>query len=220
MKIINKHIALFSFPIILFSCVGRLSKKNWAEDLYGKQDTEVSLIRISTDSLIKIDVRDDDLGKTIPLSEFISEFKYVPLKTTNKGLIGFIDKLIVKNNRIYILDQLQAKSIFTFDWNGNLLNVINKKGKGPGEYTSLKDFSVMDDGSVLAYDSGGRKLIKYNNEGNFVSEKKITFNFTYFSSNIDGGLIFSTNYSSQNYHLPQVHCHNLLISDSNLVIKK
>jgi hypothetical protein len=87
-------------------------------------------------------------------------FGIIPLETTDDCLIANIDKIEIKDERIYVMDQL-AQSVYIFDMNGKYLNKIHKRGQGPGEYTNLSYMTVTDS-SVIIIDHFTEKQINYS----------------------------------------------------------
>jgi len=80
------------------------------------------------------------------MSDHLRIEKALKLETTEESLIGNIDKIIKKKDRIYILDRLVAKALFVFDTEGTFLFKISNIGKGPGEFLSPNDFFIDTDG--------------------------------------------------------------------------
>jgi hypothetical protein len=99
-------------------------------------------------------VEDFDLGTLTD-----SVMQIIPLETTDEALIANIDKIEIRNNQIYIMDQL-AKSVYVYDMNGKYLNRINKVGQGPGEYTNLS-YMTITDSVVIVLDHFIGKQIEY-----------------------------------------------------------
>jgi len=95
----------------------------------------------------------------------IKELKYIPLETRSECLMSSVRKILVLENKIYILDNDVANSIFVFSLEGKFIYKINKQGKGPGEYLSLTDFDVDNLGNIFVNDQMSRKIIKYSNHG-------------------------------------------------------
>jgi hypothetical protein len=87
-------------------------------------------------------------------------FGIIPLETTDDCLIANIDKIEIKDDRIYVMDEL-AQSVYIFDMNGKYLNKIHKRGQGPGEYTNLSYMTVTDS-SVIIIDHYAEKQINYS----------------------------------------------------------
>ena len=120
-----------------------------------------------------------DLSKSVPwvLSEKVDSFNIIQLDDHPEALIGLISDLLIEDDGIYILDSHKGKSIYKFDFNGNLLFRINKFGNGPGEYQLLSDFDVYR-GIIYAWDASSRKLFKFNSiDGSYVSDIKTTESF-------------------------------------------
>lgn len=81
-----------------------------------------------------IDIEELEEIKITP-GNFIKNSTYIQLETNENCLIGNnIEKLVVKDNQIFILDS--NNKIFVFDTNGTFLNTIGEKGGGPNEQLS------------------------------------------------------------------------------------
>lgn len=98
-------------------------------------------------------------------SLIIKELKYIPLETRDECLMSSVQKILVVDNKIYILDNDVANSIFVFSIEGKFIYKINKQGKGPGEYLSVTDFDVDNFGNIFVNDQMSRKIIKYSDNG-------------------------------------------------------
>jgi hypothetical protein len=99
-------------------------------------------------------------------------FGIIPLETTDDCLISTIDKIEIKNKRIYVMDQL-AQSVYIFDMNGKYLNKIDRLGGGPGEYTHLSYMTVADS-SIIIIDHFTGKQINYSIPSlQFIKEERI-----------------------------------------------
>jgi len=111
------------------------------------------------------------------IDTIIQSYFYLPLQTNKNCLIGKIDKIVINNNRIYILDKAQTKSIFVYDINGKFVFKINKIGKGLGEYDNIRDFDIdMSGNQIVVLCPNFRKLIFYNTtNGLFLKEQKLDF---------------------------------------------
>lgn len=121
----------------------------------------------------------------------IEELKYIPLETRSECLMSSIRKILVKDNKIYILDNDVANSIFVFSLEGKFIYKINKPGKGPGEYVSLSDFDVDNFGNIFVNDQMSRKIIKYSNSGaNFLEISNNDLCYLYLNYISDSLVIF------------------------------
>jgi hypothetical protein len=69
--------------------------------------------------------------------------KIIPLETNSNSILGTLTKGIIKENKILIFDS-RNRFLKVFDENGRFLNQVGTKGNGPGEYTDLRDFTVVE----------------------------------------------------------------------------
>ncbi len=98
----------------------------------------------NSESLTTIKVTEKDIQTNVKASDVVKIDSLLFLETTEDGLIGTIDKVLVTNNRIYILDTQTANGIFCFDRCGNFINSYKNEGRGPEEYTSLHDMDCFE----------------------------------------------------------------------------
>ena len=98
---------------------------------------------IVNDSLFtKIMIEPANCKEDILESELFDSVFIVPLETKNSCFLGKIDKIEIFNNKIYVLDQEISCCLFVFDLNGKFLFKVGQKGRGPGEYQCVLDFSL------------------------------------------------------------------------------
>ena len=106
----------------------------------------------------------------VPIGEVFSEWRYVPLETTDESLVMDWEKtsriLASKDSLIYILDK---EKVMRFRPNGQVDYVYNKRGDGPESYGFLKNFTLWGNGDISMVDIGSRSIITYTKEGNFIS---------------------------------------------------
>ncbi|SUJ04550.1 Uncharacterised protein [Sphingobacterium spiritivorum] len=93
----------------------------------------------------------------------ISNYTFLPLQTTEESLFAIISKLIHKNGKFYILDAHVTSALFIFSDKGEFLYKIDNKGRGFGQYITLNDFDVDEQGNVYISDMQSRKIIKFSN---------------------------------------------------------
>lgn len=100
-----------------------------------------------------------------------TDIKYIQLETNDSSMFGNVDKLIVDNGYIFILDRNISKALFVFNMEGKFITRIGTQGKGPGEYLSLVDFDIaFDEKQLVLYDLWTRKIIFYTYEGDYIKE--------------------------------------------------
>jgi len=106
----------------------------------------------------------------VDISVLIDTLVSIPLETTEKSILGKVEKMIVSENLIYILDNEYSKAVFVFDLEGQFQYKIFRFGKGPGEYSEIFDMDV--DNKYLYILDSGRKMIRFDKKtGNFHSEQ-------------------------------------------------
>ena len=86
-----------------------------------------------------IQVNLDD-AQIINSNLFIDSIRYVKLETTDLSIVSNIRKILMDDERIYILDNLSK--IYVFDKEGKFQYVIDKIGQGPEEYISASNISL------------------------------------------------------------------------------
>ena len=83
--------------------------------------------------LIVIDVENaiDSQPIGLPLDEFISSIRYVPLETNGVISINEITQIQFYRNHFFVLDY---EGLYKFDSDGKFIFKIGNKGRGPDEY--------------------------------------------------------------------------------------
>jgi hypothetical protein len=111
-------------------------------------------------SVIMIDLLSEPVSTVKKLSEFATDIEYFPLQTTKSSLMGgFTRKIVSIDKRVYISN---SENILCFGEGGKFLYKIEKKGRGPQEYTNIADFDVSSDNKLLTILSSlNRKLSIY-----------------------------------------------------------
>jgi hypothetical protein len=111
------------------------------------------------------------------LTNIILNEKQILLQTdTKESQFAGIDKLVIHDDRIYILDYMNTRSLFVFDMDGKFLRRIGRRGRGPGEYPALlMDFATDNAGNVLLVDNTKRELHKYAPDGRYITSVHLPF---------------------------------------------
>ena len=147
-----------------------------------KNSTIIAMIVL----LISCSQNQVDTDTTIDLKDFkIIEKKYpnmrnvgmitkaIKLETNKESLIAQTDRIIVDpvSEDFIIGDFRRASRVLRFNKFGKFICSYGKRGKGPAEYQSLKDFTIMSNGDVILLTS--MKLLKFSKDGNFLLESRI-----------------------------------------------
>lgn len=97
----------------------------------------------------------------------ILEERYIYLEDTEESFITRtferLAKLVVEDERLYILDSRKNGTIFCFDLDGKFLFKINDVGSGPDEYLEVRDFSIHD-GKIYLLEAPRNQLFIYDAE--------------------------------------------------------
>lgn len=184
--IFMKQIYLFIlFVLALMSCT------NQSNTSYEVQDVEFNL---ETDGSVNYQ----------RLSEIVNEVTFIPLKhSTDESLIGYIDKIIVTETYIAIMDE-SNKILNLYDLEGNYIRRIGKIGQGPGEYIGLGDFQIYND-TIVVFDAPRRMILAYNMYGDFIFQKELPFQTDIFAVlNEDLWLWGLSSYNTEQYANSQI----------------
>ena len=121
---------------------------------------------------------------------FIDSVEYVTLETHDEGLFKAIDKFLVKNGRYYIFDCFAQNQVLVFNLEGRFLFRVGRKGRAPGEYWRIRNFTV-DDQYIYLITNEMNTIMIYDMEGKFVKQKEIPFIAFDMAAFRNGDFIFS-----------------------------
>ena len=98
----------------------------------------------------------------------------VALETRDACLLGNVDSVkLMANGDLLVMDKSATKSVYRFDRQGRFLNRFGALGQGPGEYETLLDVAVLDNGLTLLVTDG--KLLLFRADGTFLRERRVGF---------------------------------------------
>lgn len=139
-----------------------------------------------------------DLIQTESLDPKFQVKKYVALEVIPASYFADIDKLIIHDSTIYIMDAFVKKKVFAFDIDGNFIRSYGAVGDAPGEYQKLIDFEVSENGDVQILDRQQQKIHIYDKSGGFKESKSTEFRGEAFKLLEDGYLFSLVPYSLEN----------------------
>ena len=84
-------------------------------------------------------------------SDYFDLYSVIRLEKNSRCLINRISQIELYKNFLVILDQ-SSKQILIFDKNGKFVSRIREIGKGPGEFTGVASFTILNDISILIHD--------------------------------------------------------------------
>ncbi|WP_106832093.1 6-bladed beta-propeller [Parabacteroides pacaensis] len=160
---------VYAFSILLFSC-----KEN-------AQKADIDSKDVKTLTLSSMEEAFNDTA-------YFKGPQLVALETTDESLIANIDRVFMDDNKLFIYD-LQLQEIFIFDVTGKYLSKISRKGKGPGEYIQITDFTIDPiKKQILALCSIPHKRMYFTYDGTFIKEESHTS--SYYRLTTDGNYTY------------------------------
>jgi hypothetical protein len=85
-------------------------------------------------------------------------------KSTDYNLGNIKDIAVDRERNIYIADAM-SMSINVFSREGEYVNSIGRRGRGPGEFLSFKEITVSNKNELLVVDKRQFRIIKFNTSG-------------------------------------------------------
>lgn len=126
--------------------------------------------------------------------------EYIPLETVNRNLLSEIDKVVVINDTIYILDRNQY-GIFQFDMTGRFLQSLFRRGIGPGDYLALTDFLVCDS-TVAILSAANKKIFLYSKKDfSFIGDLSLPVSAVRFNEYNNCIFLYSGDLSNEGYNI-------------------
>ena len=151
------------------------------------EDSVIELKKESKENCVKIKIPQEISESS--LDTIFSNYSFVPLQTTEKCIIGRIEKILVCEDCFCILDR-DNSNVFLFELDGRFRCRLGEKGHGPGEH--LDAWNVAYDErhhEVVLLDLTGRKLMHYNMEGKLLKEEPMFYLYDCFEYQDDNMVI-------------------------------
>jgi len=107
----------------------------------------------------------------LSISQIADDIVYIPLD--NYIPLAYIMKVVYRDGDYFVKDN---KSTFLrFNQNGEQINSIGKRGRGPGEYMYIVDFVVHPEtGNIFIISDKEGKMLVYSAKGKFVKAIELT----------------------------------------------
>lgn len=168
---------------------------------------------------IKIDP--EQAQDSILFSDLFEKVSYIRIPTDDDFLIGRIDKLIVSDRHIFMLDRKLSRSVFCIDKGGNKVFEIHRVGRGPGEYVDLRDIAFDSERKeLLLFCYVRQKVIYFDLNGNYLREKRIPCGASSIQPLKNGGLVLFCDYNSKVRMKKNTFYPNIVIVDDDMKIVK
>lgn len=159
-----------------------------------------------------LNITEDCVKKEMRLSSVIDSIQVIKLDNKAEATLGGIDKILLEDSCMYILDRTKTKSLKKFSSEGKYICDIGKKGEGPEEYIEPTDFVIVDR-LLIVYDQFGCKLNYYSVEGSFIKTCKLPFLCLQFYAFSPNSLVFNT-LDADNQHLSAIVDFSVFATDS------
>ena len=159
------------------------------------------------------------LDRKVNLSDIIADYRFLKLKNWEGGVIGDIDKILLSDSLVFILDQYTYNSLQVFDlFSGEQVSLFFPTGEGPGEMKNITEFDLDEaNRRIVIYDNSLAKVLYFSYEGQFLEEKRIPLRAHSFKFIADNKILFSS-INESNDHLGGFGSSDLFLLDSNFVI--
>ena len=182
-----------------------------------EQKKRLQSFTITDDQPTEIVIKDFD--QTLS-SNIITDVSYVKLETTAESIIGEVSKIIVQDDRIYIMDSFVSNNLFVFSINGKFIAKIKDFGEGPNEIKQVYDFYIdSKNQEVVVFDGLQSRLVSYDYKLIPKGQKKLYFRFSNMRLMPGGKLLLHVD--AENTHIPEIDRYNVLLLDSSLnIIRK
>ena len=149
--------------------------------------------------------------------ECVDTVRYLKLQDKDEALLAYVDKLVCREDMIYLGDFSNHK-IVVYDTAGMFQYVIDRQGRGRGEYLQIKSFAV-DDSCLYVLDTFLPGLHVFDNRtGTYKATKKMSFIAWDFETLGRGRLIFTYCFFKDNRLQGAQPPYRLLITDNDLKI--
>lgn len=116
---------------------------------------------------------DNSIKNEFRLSLVSDSIYRVILNTGENHSVAQIDKIDVFDNLIFILDKEILETLFIFDFEGKFIKKLEVGLGGPGEFTSIEDFTLGLDGNIYILNNDRMRVFTYTKEGEYLNEFRI-----------------------------------------------
>lgn len=144
--------------VIGFACSSRNNKIVTDESAIIDEGISTIEIQNEYDNLLQID-------------SIFESIEAIPLETNKQCMISSVGKILIIDSCIYL--QNGNTNLFVFSTTGKFIREISHKGKGPGEFNSVRDFDIDKAGNIYILDF--LKIQKYSGHGKFIERYSFSY---------------------------------------------
>lgn len=170
----------FSFLFALASCSQGSLNENSSKDSLAVHEWDLTMDKIVTPQ---------EQGIVNFSTLFESDFEMVKLESTERSLVGEIERIDHVGNLFLILDKKKT-GVFIFKKDGTFVGKIFPMGKGPLELSQITDFSYNHKKNRIdVYDFLKKKMLFFDLEGNVLGEMDFPYYLREFACDDKGNYI-------------------------------
>ncbi len=127
-------------------------------------------------------------------SNNVKNYFVVPLETRDDTYITRIRKILVNENRIFLLEGTDSRQqILIFSFDGKFITSIYEQGRGAREYQYLGDFDICPNSNLISVlDPGLHKIFTYNMNSEYQYEFRFDCSAKEFKYFKEGKNIYKT----------------------------
>ncbi len=131
------------------------------------------------------------------LSQDLYEIKeIVPLESKPECMITGIKRILPFQGNYYILDGKNQKCVLVFDSEGHYLHKIGHYGHGHGEYATIEDFCIDEEGERVIILSANSTVYVYQLDGKFLFTKALDKSLLWSIAANSEGFLLSSNHQT------------------------
>lgn len=127
---------------------------------------------------------------SVSLAEVFEPIEFVSLDTHGEASVANVLKVCMSDDSFYILTVNPAR-VFKFNRNGHLEAMISREGRAEGEYLLPSDICFSKTENVLYIDDQARGILKFTENGEYVSTLPLAMKMRRLSVSDQGTLIIN-----------------------------
>lgn len=221
----------FKFGVVFIATLFLFSACKRQKDDFTETGNSKFLSFVGSDSLssefifsegdpIVLNLDQSQINVKVKLSDLMKDYRMLSLKNWEGGVVGGIDKILLSDSLVFILDQNTFNSLQIFDlFTGEQVGLFYPTGEGPGEMKIISEFDLDEENRrILIYDNSLAKLLSFSFEGRFLFEKRLPLRAHSFKAIKENHWLFLSIIDG-NEHLGKSGASDLFLLDSNFIIQ-
>ena len=127
------------------------------------------------------------------IDEIFQNKKYIILDNSQEEYPAVIVDILYRDNKLFMHSRVsRSDQLLVFKDNGEFLFKVSNKGKAKNEYLNINSFDVNNIGEIIINDTKGGKILKFDDNGQFIAVIKHPLNDIYSLKSIgNDGFLYS-----------------------------